>query len=192
MTLRQDLGTRGVMQFNAGSNALVVRDTESKLAVIKQLVDGLDLEVPQVQIEARIVQADTVYARGLGIQWGFQAGNRTPTDFFALSNITGPFGQIAGTGGSTIDRSFLVNLPAQVGGLPAVPSIGWTFGNSVETLPWIWLSAGELLRLNKVIAARRSPHWISAEARSLRANRFPFRQHLTGNANDVCLTQTWS
>ena len=65
------------MQFNAGSNALIVRDTESKLVVLKQLVEGLDLEVPQVQIEARIVQADTVYARGLGIQWGFQAGNRT-------------------------------------------------------------------------------------------------------------------
>jgi len=62
-------------EYQQGSNALIVRDTESKLAILKQLVDGLDLQVPQVQIEARIVQADTVYARGLGIQWGF----RTPT-----------------------------------------------------------------------------------------------------------------
>ena len=56
--------------IQSGSNALIVRETESKLAIVKQLVEGLDLEVPQVQIEARIVQADTVYARGLGIQWG--------------------------------------------------------------------------------------------------------------------------
>ncbi|MEQ1627813.1 MAG: secretin N-terminal domain-containing protein, partial [Nitrospira sp.] len=53
--LRQYLSPRGVMNISAGSNALIVRDTETKLAVMKQLVDGLDLQVPQVQIEARIV-----------------------------------------------------------------------------------------------------------------------------------------
>ena len=137
MTPRQNLSPRGVMQFNAGSNALVVRDTESKLATIKQLVDGLDLEVPQVQIEARIVQADTVYARGLGIQWGFQAGNRTPTDFFALSNITGPFGQIAGTGGvRSIEAFWLICRLRSVGCLLSRRSAG-PLENSAATLPWI-------------------------------------------------------
>ena len=43
---------------------------------MKQLVDGLDLEVPQVQIEARIVQADTTYSRSLGVQWGIQNVNQ--------------------------------------------------------------------------------------------------------------------
>ena len=68
--LRQYLSPRGVMNVSQGSNALIVRDTESKLAVMKQLVDGLDLQVPQVQIEARIVQADTVYARGIVVEKG--------------------------------------------------------------------------------------------------------------------------
>ncbi|MBX3329840.1 MAG: type IV pilus secretin PilQ [Nitrospira sp.] len=175
-SLRQYLSPRGLMQFNAGSNALVVRETESKLAIVKQLVEGLDLEVPQVQIEARIVQADTVYARGLGIQWGFQAGNRTPTDFFALSNITGPFGQIAGTGSSTIDRSFLVNLPAQVGGLPAVPSIGWTFGKLGGDFALdMRLSAGELLGLTKVIAAPKITTLDKREAKISQGESIPFQ-----------------
>ena len=175
-SLRQNLSPRGLMQFNAGSNALVVRETESKLAVIKQLVEGLDLEVPQVQIEARIVQADTVYARGLGIQWGFQAGNRTPTDFFALSNITGPFGQIAGTGTTTIDRTFLVNLPAQVGGLPAVPSIGWTFGKLGGDFALdMRLSAGELLGLTKVIAAPKITTLDKREAKISQGESIPFQ-----------------
>ncbi len=175
-SLRQNLSPRGLMQFSAGSNALVVRDVESKLAVIKQLVEGLDLEVPQVQIEARIVQADTVYARGLGIQWGFQAGNRTPTDFFALSNITGPFGQVAGTGSSTIDRSFLVNLPAQVGGLPAVPSIGWTFGKLGGDFALdMRLSAGELLGLSKVIAAPKITTLDKREAKISQGESIPFQ-----------------
>lgn len=175
-SLRQNLSPRGLMQFNAGSNALVVRETESKLTVIKQLVEGLDLEVPQVQIEARIVQADTVYARGLGIQWGFQAGNRTPTDFFALSNITGPFGQVAGTGNSTIDRTFLVNLPAQVGGLPAVPSIGWTFGKLGGDFALdMRLSAGELLGLTKVIAAPKITTLDKREAKISQGESIPFQ-----------------
>ncbi len=175
-SLRKYLSPRGVIEFNLGSNALIVRETESKLAIIKQLVDGLDLEVPQVQIEARIVQADTVYARGLGIQWGFQAGNRTPTDFFALSNITGPFGQIAGTGSSTIDRNFLVNLPAQVGGLPAVPSIGWTFGKLGGDFALdMRLSAGELLGLTKVIAAPKITTLDKREAKISQGESIPFQ-----------------
>jgi type IV pilus assembly protein PilQ len=175
-SLRQYVSPRGVMQFNQGSNALIVRETESKLAIVKQLVEGLDLEVPQVQIEARIVQADTVYARGLGIQWGFQAGNRTPTDFFALSNITGPFGQIAGTGNTAIDRTFLVNLPAQVGGLPAVPSIGWTFGKLGGDFALdMRLSAGELLGLSKVIAAPKITTLDKREAKISQGESIPFQ-----------------
>ncbi|MBL8073208.1 MAG: type IV pilus secretin PilQ [Nitrospira sp.] len=175
-SLRQNLSPRGLMQFNAGSNALIVRDTETKLGIIRQLVEGLDLEVPQVQIEARIVQADTVYARGLGIQWGFQAGNRTPTDFFALSNLSGPFGQVAGTGSSTIDRTFLVNLPAQVGGLPAVPSVGWTFGKLGGDFALdMRLSAGELLGLSKVIAAPKITTLDKREAKISQGESIPFQ-----------------
>ena len=60
------------MTVSAASNALIISDTESKLEVLRQLLDGVDLEVPQVQIEARIVQADTTYTRSLGVQWGIQ------------------------------------------------------------------------------------------------------------------------
>ncbi len=175
-SLRQNLSPRGRMQFNRGSNALVVQDTESKLAVIKQLVEGLDLEVPQVQIEARIVQADTVYARGLGIQWGFQAGNRTANDFLAVSGLNGPFAEIAGTGNDTIARSFLVNLPAQVGGLPAVPGIGWTFGKLGGDFALdMRLSAGELLGLTKVIAAPKITTLDKREAKISQGESIPFQ-----------------
>ncbi|NGZ08529.1 MAG: type IV pilus secretin family protein [Nitrospira sp. LK70] len=174
-SLRQYLSPRGVMQFNQGSNALIVRETETKLAIVKQLVEGLDLEVPQVQIEARIVQADTVYARGLGIQWGFQAGNATPTDFFGVSNLIGPFAAGA-NGASTIPKTFLVNLPAQVGGLPAVPGIGWTFGklNGDFGLD-MRLSAGELLGLTKVIAAPKITTLDKREAKISQGESIPFQ-----------------
>lgn len=175
-TLRQNLSSRGIMQISQGTNALVVRDTESKMAVLKQLIDGLDLEVPQVQIEARIVQADTVYARGLGVQWGVQNADFGPNSFAAVGNLTGPFAPVAGTGASTIPRDFLVNLPAQVAGLPAVPGIGYTFGKLAPGFALdLRLSAGELLGLAKVIAAPKVTTLDKREAKISQGESIPFQ-----------------
>lgn len=174
--LRQYLSPRGVMNISAGSNALIVRDTETKLAVMKQLVDGLDLQVPQVQIEARIVQADTVYARGMGIQWGIQNSDFAPNGFNFLGNATGAFAPVAGTSGTTIPRDFIVNLPAQVGGLPAVPAIGYQFGKLAPGFALdLRLSAGELLGLSKVIAAPKITTLDKREAKISQGESIPFQ-----------------
>lgn len=168
-SLRQNLSPRGVMQFSAATNALVVRDTETKLGVIRQLVEGLDLEVPQVQIEARIVQADTVYARGLGIQWGFQGSHQINSSEGTIANLTGPFATSAA-------KNFMVNLPAQVGGLPAAPGIGWTFGKLGEGFALdMRLSAGELLGLTKVIAAPKITTLDKREAKISQGESIPFQ-----------------
>lgn len=174
--LRQYLSPRGVMQMSQGTNALIVRDTESKIAVIKQLVDGLDLQVPQVQIEARIVQADTVYARGLGIQWGIENTTLTNNSFNAVGNLTGPFAPASGTGTNIIPRDFIVNLPAQVAGLPAVPAIGYTFGKLAPGFALdLRLSAGELLGLSKVIAAPKIITLDKREAKISQGESIPFQ-----------------
>jgi len=174
--LRQNLSARGLMQISQGTNALVVRDTESKMSVLKQLIEGLDLEVPQVQIEARIVQADTVYARGLGVQWGVQNADFGPNTFSAVGNLTGPFAPVAGTGATTIPRDFLVNLPAQVAGLPSVPGIGYTFGKLAPGFALdLRLSAGELLGLAKVIAAPKITTLDKREAKISQGESIPFQ-----------------
>lgn len=177
-SLRQNLSPRGLMQMSQGTNALVVRDTESKMAILKQLIEGLDLQVPQVQIEARIVQADTVYARGLGVQWGIQNADFGPNTFSAVGNLTGPFAPVAGTGAgaTTIPRDFLVNLPAQVAGLPAVPGIGYTFGKLAPGFALdLRLSAGELLGLAKVIAAPKITTLDKREAKISQGESIPFQ-----------------
>ncbi len=176
MALKQNLSPRGLMQISQGTNALVVRDTETKMAVLRQLIEGLDLEVPQVQIEARIVQADTVYARGLGVQWGIQNADFGPNSFAAVGNLTGPFAPVAGTGSTTIPRDFLVNLPAQVSGLPNVPGIGYTFGKLAPGFALdLRLSAGELLGLAKVIAAPKITTLDKREAKISQGESIPFQ-----------------
>ncbi len=168
-SLRQYLSPRGLMQMSLGSNALIVRDTESKVGVMKQLIDGLDLEVPQVQIEARIVQADTTYSRSLGVQWGIQN----------LNNIAG--GGVANfrtgnTGAFMAQTSnFLVNLPATVGGLVSTPGVGFTIGKADGALLDMRLSAGELLGLSKVIAAPKVTTLDKREAKISQGESIPFQ-----------------
>jgi type IV pilus assembly protein PilQ len=168
-SLRQYIGPRGLMQFSPGTNALVVRDTESKIAVMKQLVDGLDLEVPQVQIEARIVQADTTYSRSLGVQWGIQNLNQLSGG--GVANFSTGVGGVFGS--KTTD--FLVNLPATVGGLTSTPGVGFTIGKTDGTLLDMRLSAGELLGLSKVIAAPKVTTLDKREAKISQGESIPFQ-----------------
>ncbi|MBI5317381.1 MAG: type IV pilus secretin PilQ [Nitrospirae bacterium] len=168
-SLRQYLSPRGLMQMSQGSNALIVRDTESKVGVMKQLIDGLDLEVPQVQIEARIVQADTTYSRSLGVQWGVQNVNLLSGGAVAnfKSGTTGAFGAQT--------SNFLVNLPATVGGLTSTPGVGFTIGKTDGALLDMRLSAGELLGLSKVIAAPKVTTLDKREAKISQGESIPFQ-----------------
>ncbi|HXF91962.1 MAG TPA: type IV pilus secretin PilQ [Nitrospiraceae bacterium] len=169
-SLRQYLSPRGTMNFNVASNALVVKDTESQMVAFKQLVEGLDLELPQVQIEARIVQADTTYTRSLGVQWGIQNVNQMGPSFGVAnfrSGNTGAFGAQA--------SDFLVNLPAAVTGLAATPAAGFTFGKADGALLDLRLSAGELLGLTKVIAAPKITTLDKRDAKIAQGESIPFQ-----------------
>jgi type IV pilus assembly protein PilQ len=177
-SLRQYLGPRGVMNINQATNALIVKDGESKMAAIKQLVDGLDLEVPQVQIEARIVQADTSYSRSFGVQWGFNRAYQTDGRTYVVSNLTGPFSQLTQQGNTgTVTNSFIVNLPAAVSGLTSVPAIGFTTARigGITTDIDVRLSAGELLGLAKVIASPKIVTLDNKEAKIAQGESIPFQ-----------------
>ncbi len=171
-SLRQYLSPRGLMQMSQGTNALIVRDTESKVAVMKQLVEGLDLEVPQVQIEARIVQADTTYSRSLGVQWGIQNVNAVGSSGVANFKTIN-----AGAGGAfgAQASNFLVNLPATVGGLVSTPGVGFTIGRTDGALLDVRLSAGELLGLTKVIASPKVTTLDKREAKISQGESIPFQ-----------------
>ncbi|MCW5800568.1 MAG: STN domain-containing protein [Nitrospira sp.] len=168
-SLRQNLSPRGTMTVSAASNALIISDTESKLEVLRQLLDGVDLEVPQVQIEARIVQADTTYTRSLGVQWGIQnvnqLGGASGTSAFK-TGTTGAFGaQVS---------DFLINLPANPG-LPSVPGAGFSIGKTDGAMLDVRLSAGELLGLTKVIAAPKITTLDKRDAKIAQGESIPFQ-----------------
>ena len=64
-------GIGSITVTNRG-NCLVVRDRESNVELIKQILTELDLPIPQVHIEARIVFLNDEAKNNLGIKWGYQ------------------------------------------------------------------------------------------------------------------------
>lgn len=61
---------RGSVIVEKRTNSLIVTETSSKLAEIRELIDRVDIPIRQVMIEARIVIAQSDLEKELGIQWG--------------------------------------------------------------------------------------------------------------------------
>ncbi len=64
------LSERGSVQVIERTNSLLVQETQQKLDEISALIKKVDIPVRQVQIEARIVAADTSFRKELGVKWG--------------------------------------------------------------------------------------------------------------------------
>lgn len=63
------LSPNGVITLVKWNKALVIKDTRQNVANIVKLIKEHDIAPKQVQIEARIVQANTSFSKELGIQW---------------------------------------------------------------------------------------------------------------------------
>ena len=149
-TLQKSLSPRGSIMVDQRTNTLIIKDVEKRIVEILELSKTLDTQTPQVLIEARIVQADTSFARSLGISWG-----ATFTDL-SSNNVIGVQGGTAG-GFNAPTPGFAIDLPATVSGLGAVPGVGFTFGRFTDN-PInldLRLSAGELSGLTKTISSPR-------------------------------------
>jgi type IV pilus assembly protein PilQ len=92
------LSPRGTVQVDARTNTLIISDLPEKLAIATDLIAKLDRPQPQVEIEARIVQANKNYARAIGVQWGFNGkvdptlGNTTNLAFPNSGSLSGAVG----------------------------------------------------------------------------------------------------
>jgi type IV pilus assembly protein PilQ len=67
------LSERGSVTVDARTNTLLVTDTADRIIEIQELVTELDYAVRQVQIESRIVVANSDFAHELGVRFGVTA-----------------------------------------------------------------------------------------------------------------------
>ncbi len=109
------LSERGSVSVDDRISSIIVKDIESNMPKIEELIKTLDRPTPQVMIEARIVEVNTNVSREFGIRWGLN---------------TNTYDKLINIGGLT---PYMVDFPSGAG--PGSGS-GITFGflNKARTL----------------------------------------------------------
>ncbi|UCG78142.1 MAG: type IV pilus secretin PilQ [Nitrospirota bacterium] len=173
------VSSRGSITLDERASVIIVNDVDDSFPKIQELIDKLDqpeLQVRQVLIEARIVEATTTFARDLGVQWGTQY--RDPSGRVTV----GGTGQVGGPGFS--GNNFLVNMPAGVsqGGGGA---IGFGYLNSARTMSLdLQLSALERTGKGKIVSNPRIMTMNNTPAK-ISQGRSIFVQTATSDKADV-------
>jgi type IV pilus secretin PilQ/predicted competence protein len=191
---------RGTVVLDERTNSLIITDLPSSLEKMSKLIENLDVAQAQVEIEARIVSATRDFARDIGIQFGFVAGNlqrvtvggpntfgtiggtrpsATPTSTFAAGTATGrgasdsSSSQSAAisTGTTSNDKgNYNVNLPAN----KAFGGAGISIGNIFDTfLLDAAVTAGESKGLAKLISQPKVTAQNNSPAVITQGLRFP-------------------
>ncbi|HEY4186257.1 MAG TPA: type IV pilus secretin PilQ [Polyangia bacterium] len=120
------LSPRGKISVDERTNQLIVSDLATNLNLVEDLVRNLDSQTLQVVIEARIVEANSNFAREIGVQWGGSmyrdAAHGTGTGLSfpgsiavgggGITDAVTPTAGVLGAGAAS--PNFAVNLPAKV------------------------------------------------------------------------------
>ncbi len=173
--LQKQLSQRGEIIIDERTNTLIISDIPDKVGVIDKLIETLDAAIPQVSIEARIVEINTNYTKNLGIQWGFFAaadaayGNQTSLRFPNSMIVDGSAIKEGGLQNNPLD-GYAVNLPA-----PAFSSgLGISLGNVVDTFRLdIALTALETSGQGKILSAPKISAQNNETAEILQGRQIP-------------------
>lgn len=108
------LTTRGTIIPDPRRNALIISDVPSQFGNLETMVRFLDAPSRQVEIEARLLQANKSFSRDIGNQLGILVGARTGNILTGGAQGASPFNRSpeprASTDGATVPLA--VNLPA--------------------------------------------------------------------------------
>jgi type IV pilus assembly protein PilQ len=160
------LSKRGSVVVDTRTNQLFVQDTTARLEEVRRLLQRIDIPVPQVMIEARIVEADDRFSQNLGARFGFARITNGEWINAGAGSTFGPGGGGGGgntinINGTTVTNPNFVNLPAGGLGGFSPATIGLTlFNSSVTRLLNLELSALEADGRGKIIS---SPRVITAD-----------------------------
>jgi type IV pilus assembly protein PilQ len=95
------LTKRGSIIIDERTNMLIISDLPRQMGLIEDLITQLDVPIQQVQIEARVVEANKNYERAIGVQWPtansgstnlqvLQPGSTTTTQNATWGSFGGP------------------------------------------------------------------------------------------------------
>ncbi len=176
-TIKKSLSARGETVVDSRTNTLIVKDIARNVDEVVTLIKLLDKPIPQVMIEARIVEATTTFTRDIGVQWGGQYnasptyGNSTGLIFPNTVGVTG--GSIMG-GTASGTGNYFVNMPAGAGA-GAGGAVGFVFGSLNKALNLdLVLSAMESTGEGKVVSTPRISALDNKEAKIEQGQSIPY------------------
>ncbi|HXZ05816.1 MAG TPA: type IV pilus secretin PilQ, partial [Ktedonobacteraceae bacterium] len=177
-TIKKSLSPRGETVTDARTNTIIVKDIARNVDEVVTLIKVLDKPIPQIMIEARIVEASLTFSRQIGVQWGgtFNAdaahGNPTGLTFPNSIGVTG--GPTMGATPSG-NGNFIVNMPAAAGAGTGGGAIGFTFGSISKALNLdLVLSALESTGEGKIISAPKVSALDNREAKIEQGTSIPY------------------
>jgi type IV pilus assembly protein PilQ len=112
------LSPRGSVSHDPRTNTLLLNETATKIAEIKELIRLLDRPVDQVLIEARIVIASESFARDLGARFGISSARQEGSN--TIIGTSGSLGAASGMVGTALDN--------RLNGRPPLAGIGSSLG----------------------------------------------------------------
>ncbi len=86
---QQILSAQAQVTADARTNSLLIKERSDKINEVKKLLTQLDVAVPQVAIEARIVNIDDDYEKELGIRFGLTSGRHVSGSLAGANDIAG-------------------------------------------------------------------------------------------------------
>lgn len=177
-TIKKSLSARGETVVDERTNTLIVKDISRNLDDVVALVKILDKPIPQVLIEARIVEASLNFNRSIGVQWGgtatASAATGNPTGLSFPSSVTMTGGPTMGLTPSG-SGNYFVNIPAPAGTASGGAAVGIAFGSLSGALNLdLVLSALETTGEGKVISSPRVSALDNKEAKIEQGLSIPF------------------
>jgi type IV pilus assembly protein PilQ len=137
--IKSILSERGDIKVDERTNTLIIKDIPKSIPPVKNLVKVLDRKTPLILIEARIIEANMLFQRELGVRWGFLAGNNPQVG--------------GGNPGTTLGTP-----TTDVVSLPAVPrtGLGAAGEGAAGVLEFLFTHTGVLKRLDVAISAHEA------------------------------------
>lgn len=191
------LSEGGKVTIDDRTNTIIIRDLRKNVEDVKALVATLDTAIPQVLIEARIVEVDTNFTREIGVQWGGSYKNdaNTTVGITGIQDTSGAFvpdQALANTipFSSATAPNYAVNLPASVG-LGA--GGGLTFGILRDNLRLdLSLSALEASGKGKVVSSPKVVTIDNKEAMIEQGTQIPYSTVSASGTNTQFVDATLS
>jgi len=160
------LSPNGAVSVVKWTNALIIKDTKESIQAIMKNIREHDVPPAQVQIEARIVQATSDFARDLGVQWGARYRTRmggSPLELTGPKQVTPDSAQTVyqtqtdnfGMRNNTVQFPYNVNYQAApaIIGAGAASGLGIYIGGLADSLQLdVQLSALEAEGKGKLIS----------------------------------------